>query len=226
MASANVLGLVNQLQNLEQCLTDLLMEMAVKIGSLTDSNIFLLVETQEGRKLCGQRHFCQQYLRGCLAPVGADFLFDVDASAAAMRQVAAFNRGVDASVDNAVASVGDSDVTRGDDEVIRPSVCPSSLKDLNRKRPNADQRNSLAASRAKISRQSTPNDARVAPSDDPEVVFIKAECEIDNRVESALPPKKIQSLFKTENGDAFFLNDSFSSNEIPLTMNQQFSRLG
>lgn len=96
MASpSNLLGLVTQLQNLEQSLTGLLMEMVVRISSLTDTKVFLLIETQEGRKLAGHRQFCQQYLEGSLAPVASDLLFDVDASLSSLRPVACFDRGME-----------------------------------------------------------------------------------------------------------------------------------
>jgi len=96
MASpSNLLGLVSQLQNLEHSLTGLLMEMVVRISSLTDTKAFLLMETQEGRKICGHRQLCQQYLQGSLAPVASDFLFDVDASISSLRPVASFERGVE-----------------------------------------------------------------------------------------------------------------------------------
>lgn len=91
---SNLFGLVNQLQSMEQSLTDLLMEIVAKLGNLTETNVFLLLETQEGRKISGHSPLCQQYLRGALTPVGADFLFDVDASVSAVRPLGCFDRGV------------------------------------------------------------------------------------------------------------------------------------
>jgi len=169
MASVNVLGLVNQLQNFEQCLTDLLMEMAAKIGGLTDSNIFLVIETQEGRKISGQRHLCQQYLQGALAPVGVDHLFDVDTSVSAMRQIGSFNRGVDASVDAVVASIGDS---LGQNDTIE--MGESLPREQNRKRSICENGSNATEPQAKAMRQTSL-------SDDPEVVFIKTECDIDQQ---------------------------------------------
>ena len=180
MASANVLGLVNQLQNFEQCLTDLLMEMAAKIGSLTDSNIFLVIETQEGRKISGQRHLCQQYLQGALAPVGVDHLFDVDTSVSAMRQIGSFNRGVDASVDAVVASIGDS---LGQNDTIE--MGESLPREQNRKRSICENGSNATEPQAKVMRQTSL-------SDDPEVVFIKTECDIDQQSIACT-----QSRFKT-----------------------------
>merc|ERR1719204_1778879 len=83
---------------MEQSLTQLLMEIVTKLGQLTETNVFLLVETQEGRKISGHNQLCQQYLRGALTPVGADFLFDVDASISAVRPVGCFDRGVDGNL--------------------------------------------------------------------------------------------------------------------------------
>ena len=39
----------------------------------SDTNVFLMVETAEGRRFCGKRHLCDQYLHGGgIAPIGND----------------------------------------------------------------------------------------------------------------------------------------------------------
>ena len=88
MASAqSLLGLVNQLQNMESCFTSILMEGAMKLSALCDAKIFILVETSEGRRFCGKRHLCDQYMRGGgLAPVGNDVEVEVDANVSAIRE--------------------------------------------------------------------------------------------------------------------------------------------
>ena len=54
MASAqSLLGLVNQLQTMESSFCDVLMEAALKLASLTDANVFVMVETAEGRRFAG-----------------------------------------------------------------------------------------------------------------------------------------------------------------------------
>lgn len=79
MASeSSLLGLMNQLQSLESSMAVILMESAMKISSLTDANIFLLVETSTGRRFCGAPHLCSAYARATLAPVGNDVEIEVN----------------------------------------------------------------------------------------------------------------------------------------------------
>ena len=88
MASTqSLLGLVSQLQNMETCFTSILMEGAMKLSALSDAKIFILVETAEGRRFCGKRHLCDQYIRGGgLVPIGNDLELDVDTSVSAIRE--------------------------------------------------------------------------------------------------------------------------------------------
>ena len=88
MASAqSLLGLVNQLQNMETCFTSILMEGAMKLSALSDAKIFILVETAEGRRFCGKRHLCDQYMKGGgLAPIGNDVEVDVDTDVTSIRE--------------------------------------------------------------------------------------------------------------------------------------------
>lgn len=203
MASVNVLGLVNQLQNLEQCLTDLLMEMVVKIGSLTDANIFLLVETQEGRKISGQQRFCQQYLLGSLAPVGVDFLFDVDASVSAMRQIGSFNRGIHASVGAMASSTGDS--CKANDSI---EISDSPLKEASRKR-SCENTENMTQPQAKVTRKAWS-------SDDPEVVFIKTESLIGRQPVAPVLPIAHRAPSAQADNDFFISNDSETPNQCHL----------
>ena len=68
----SLFGLVSHLQHMEQKLTDILLEAAMKMSSLTDSSIFILVETQEGRKFSGKPHLCDAYRQSRLIPTEAD----------------------------------------------------------------------------------------------------------------------------------------------------------
>lgn len=88
MASTqSLLGLVSQLQNMETCFTSILMEGAMKLSALSDAKIFILVETSEGRRFCGKRHLCDQYMRGGgLAPIGNDVEVEVDNNITAIRE--------------------------------------------------------------------------------------------------------------------------------------------
>ena len=87
MASAtNLLGLVNQLQNLEVSFSKILMETAMKLSALTDLNVFVLVETQDGRRFSGKRHLCDAYIDGSLTLQGSDVEFEINPSVYALRQ--------------------------------------------------------------------------------------------------------------------------------------------
>jgi len=137
---SSLFGLVNQLQSMEQSLTELLMEIVTKLGQLTETNVFLLVETQEGRKISGHNQLCQQYLRGALTPVGADFLFDVDASISAVRPVGCFDRGVDGNLVEMRKFEAENSSTQQQQQRSRKRQCASSGslgEDPPKKRPNA-----------------------------------------------------------------------------------------
>ena len=86
MASAqSLMGLVSQLQNMETSFTAILMEAAMKMATLTDANVFLLVESQDGRKFSGKRHLCEAYLNGTLTPIGNDAEFEVNPAVSSLQ---------------------------------------------------------------------------------------------------------------------------------------------
>jgi len=73
MASANsLLGLVSQLQSMEATFTSIFLESILKLSSLTDAKVFVLVESQEGRRVAGADHLCQAFAEGSLGPDPAD----------------------------------------------------------------------------------------------------------------------------------------------------------
>ena len=74
----SLFGLVSHLQVMEQKLTDILLEAAMKVSSLTDSSLFILVETQEGRKFSGDPRLCDAYRNARLLPTEADVECHVD----------------------------------------------------------------------------------------------------------------------------------------------------
>ena len=45
----NILGLVSHLHSMESSFSAILIEAAMKLASLTDANLFILVETKDGR---------------------------------------------------------------------------------------------------------------------------------------------------------------------------------
>ena len=48
--ATSLLELATQIQSMELSFTTILMEAAMKLASLTDANIFMIVDTQEGRR--------------------------------------------------------------------------------------------------------------------------------------------------------------------------------
>lgn len=85
-SSQSLLGLVNQLQNIELTFTTILMESAMKLSALTDANIFVLVESQEGRRYCGKRHLCDAYVASGLSPIGNDVEMEVNPTISALHE--------------------------------------------------------------------------------------------------------------------------------------------
>ena len=73
MASANsLLGLVNQLQSMEHHFTSILLETILKLTSLTDAKVFVLVESQDCRRIAGSEHLCRSFADGLLQPIASD----------------------------------------------------------------------------------------------------------------------------------------------------------
>ena len=71
MASAShLLDVMTQLRSMEAAFCSVLMESAMKMASLTDASVFLLLETQEGRKFCGNERLCNEYKNGGVRPIG------------------------------------------------------------------------------------------------------------------------------------------------------------
>jgi len=69
MSSSSLSGLVNQLHSMENSFTQILMEATMRLSSLTDASVFLLLETPEGRRYCGKRHLCDIYKTQGLCPM-------------------------------------------------------------------------------------------------------------------------------------------------------------
>ena len=85
-SSSNLLNLVSQLQSMEMSFTSILMEAAMKLSAITDANIFVLVETPDGRKISGKRHLCDAYMSGNLTPTGQDVEFEVNPLITALQE--------------------------------------------------------------------------------------------------------------------------------------------
>ena len=83
-----LLGVVNGLQMLEDNFLRVLMEAALKLASVTDVPVFILCETQEGRRFAGQRHLCQLYRSGTLFPAEADVEMEINVDNCELREKA------------------------------------------------------------------------------------------------------------------------------------------
>lgn len=78
--AASLLGLVSHLQSMESAFTGVLLESALKLSNVTDANIFILVETSEGRQWAGNRHLKEEFLNSGLHPCPGDVECVVDPS--------------------------------------------------------------------------------------------------------------------------------------------------
>ena len=87
MASANsLLGLVNQLQSMEHHFTSILLETILKLTSLTDAKVFVLVEGQDCRRFAGAEYLCQSFADGALQPVSSDVQVHLQPEVSALRE--------------------------------------------------------------------------------------------------------------------------------------------
>ena len=87
MASAqSLLGLMTQLQNLESNVASILIEASLKLCSLTDINVFFLVETADGRRFAGTPQFCDGFRRGGLLAADSDIECVVNPAISALEE--------------------------------------------------------------------------------------------------------------------------------------------
>jgi len=127
----NILGLVSHLHSMESSFSAILIEAAMKLASLTDANLFILVETKDGRRFAGKRHLCNQYTSGGLAPVGSDLEMEVDPSVIGLRARYVGSQGTHpnpTTSSSASSSSSSSSITSVDrsQSQIRPSSPPIS----------------------------------------------------------------------------------------------------
>ena len=81
-----LLGVVNGLQMLEDNFLKVLMEAALKLASVTDVPVFILCETQDGRRFAGQSELCQLYRNGALLPAEADVEMEINVGNCELRE--------------------------------------------------------------------------------------------------------------------------------------------
>lgn len=79
-ASSSISSLVMQLQHIESTIAGILLEVVLKLSSLTDSDIFLVVEDAGRRSWMGRRRFREAFLDGSLAatPVDVEWCLEGD----------------------------------------------------------------------------------------------------------------------------------------------------
>jgi len=85
MASASsLLGLVSQLQSMESSFASILFEAAMKLSSLTDAKVFLMVDSPEGRSWAGHPILRNTFLNDGLHPQEEDTEIEVDPNVSAI----------------------------------------------------------------------------------------------------------------------------------------------
>lgn len=69
---AHLTAIIDQITRMENSLVNILLETAVKLSTLTDANIFVMVESAGGRKWAGRKSLRDEYVRGMLKPSTKD----------------------------------------------------------------------------------------------------------------------------------------------------------
>jgi len=69
---AHLTAIIDQITRMENSLVNILLETAVKLSTLTDANIFVMVESASGRKWAGRKSLRDEYVRGMLKPSSKD----------------------------------------------------------------------------------------------------------------------------------------------------------
>ena len=62
------------------------METAMKLASMTDTNVFMLVEHSGGRYFSGKRHLCDSYINHRLSPIGNDVEMEINPDVSAIQE--------------------------------------------------------------------------------------------------------------------------------------------
>lgn len=86
MTGQTLVDLVEHLRGMESSFTSILFEAALKLASITDTSVFLLVETAEGRKFGGKQHLCDSYVGEGLQSKTNDVQCSVDLSGKSLQQ--------------------------------------------------------------------------------------------------------------------------------------------
>ena len=78
MSTQNLLPLLEQLQLMENSLTNFMFETILKLRSLTDSKVFLLLENSERRRYCGSPELVDVFEQRGLNGLSTDVRVDLD----------------------------------------------------------------------------------------------------------------------------------------------------
>lgn len=122
MAASDMMNLFKQLQNLESSFLSILFESALRLDQTLDANVFLLVETSEGRRIAGSEDLCRRFVDDALTHQHGD------------KRVRLQN-----GVQTTVEEVAKPQVFRAEDVQIQafgsvPTSLPSSSSEASRKR--------------------------------------------------------------------------------------------
>lgn len=85
-AKHSLLDLVSHLQSMETAITTTIFENAIRLASLTEAGVFILIETEKGRQFYGKKHLADAYLQGILAPAGNEVQMEFDSNATLLKE--------------------------------------------------------------------------------------------------------------------------------------------
>jgi len=247
----NMLGLMNQLQGLESSFISVLMEAALKLGAITDTSVFLLIETSEGRRISGKRHLCESYMRGALTPTPTptDVLYEVDPSVVALRQLTTPQQTPQSEVGGSRSSFGNPDSFQSSSTRCHPfhaSLVPinTNYSDTNlssRKRKSSDASTILSAkySRDNHHRPSTQllsqerqlefdqqpvNDVKVEPNSEFKVENFPGEF-ASTQISSYLTSGVSKDGNDDDDGDVAIIEDASATNTVSTMITTTMSNV-
>lgn len=79
-----LLGLLSHLQTVESKFAHVLMESTLKMMTLTDANVFILIEAEDKRYYGGKSHLCEMFSRGHLQPFATDVEMEADVNSSSL----------------------------------------------------------------------------------------------------------------------------------------------
>lgn len=156
--ASNLMGLLSQWQSIETSLTNYMIETVMKLSSLTESSVFILVETTEGRRFAGKHHLVSLYNSGCLHNDGTDIELEADVHSSTLRP-------------KPMPS------TQAQEPCYSQFAAPSLLPARDRKRPNSssEQNESPKKRRASVD---VVDDIVISDDEDGEPSAIKSELDL------------------------------------------------